>query len=235
MAISIRDGLERCRRGIIGALAFTSIVAFGVAILSAAIWTFDARSLPGYARAWLIFFFVIGFITGAPAFFFRKSVSGHLFHVTAAGAAGLLSGLSLLLATSYGNSCSAIGWHYDQRADLMFPTWVWTDTWNCRRIGRYQEFTGVWTYGEWGQTFKPSVAQASLPEGGLYLDEAGMNMVFDTLLRQRPSRYIGAKIYIRFRGNSTMQGRHDAAHPNPTYWVRDVSEAHFIRDLENVR
>ena len=38
---------------------------------------------------------------------------------------------------------------------------------------------GVWTYGEWGQTFKPSGAQASLPVGGLYLDEAGMNLIFD--------------------------------------------------------
>jgi hypothetical protein len=228
MANSIRDGLQSALRAAVATLALTSLIAFGIGLLSAAIWTFDARSLPRYAIAWLCFFFVIGLVTGVPAFFLRKRIGRHRIHIVAAGAVGMLSGVGVLLGISYSNSCSALGWHYDQQADLMIPTVVWTDTLNCRNVGRYQQFAGVWTYGEWGQRFKPTGAQASLPLGNLLLDEAGMNMMFDNLLRQRPSRYAEKRIYIQFRGNMLVQGRHDAAHPYPLYWVRDISEARLV-------
>ncbi|WCT72101.1 hypothetical protein PQ455_10625 [Sphingomonas naphthae] len=222
-------GFDIARYVILATLAFSSIIALSTGAILAAVWTIDARSLPAYAVVPLCFCLLIGFLTGLPAFCFRRDIGRQRLNIIAAGSVGFLSAVCILMGMTYSNSCSAVGWNYDQDADLMIPAIVWTDTWSCHRVGNYQQFSGVWNYGERHQSFQPTGAQASLPPGNLYIDEAAANMIFDHLLHHRPNRYAGASIFIKFGGNVLAQGRHDAT-DRPLYQVRDISEAHLLNE-----
>lgn len=228
MAISARAMCRTFAQAGGTALAFVSVLALGICILSAALWTFDAGEIPTYALVWLIFWLIAGSVAGLLSFFLRRVIGRTGIHIAITAAMGTLVGLSLPLALTYRNSCSAIGWHYDESADLLFPNVVWTEPLNCGRSSRYQQFAGIWTYGEWGSTFEPTGPKSSLRVGRLRIDEAAVNLVIDTMLHQQVSRYEGRRIHITFRGNMFMQGRHDVANSQPIYVVRDIVAARLI-------
>ena len=207
------------------AAAFT---ALGIAAVSAIVWVSDSRGIPGYAIAWLLAWTALGLTIGIPVYLLRRFIGRMRLYLAAAFAAGVLGAVCLFLGFSYRNSCSALGWHYDDRADLVFPLVVWSDDLNCSRIGRYQHFSGVWTYGEWSNDFVPSGDSKSMSAGRLRIEDAATNLIFDKLLHQRVSPRAERKIFISFHGNMLIQGKHDSAHAAPTYWVRDVEAARLI-------
>jgi len=197
-------------------------------LLPGVVWLLDAKYLPGFARAWLIIVTVIAVVLGIVTWLVRKFVGRTGFIIAVSLTAGAVIGLGLPLAFTYRNSCSAIGWHYEQDPDLQLPWIVWREGWDCSKSLKYRRFKGVWVFGEMESRFQPVPANLDTPPGRLSIDGAAANFVFDRMLHFRPGRE-DTEVYIEFDGNAVVQGRSDAAHSEVVYRVRDVKAARLIR------
>ncbi len=107
------------------------------------------------------------------------------------------------------------------------------DVWNCRDVGPYARFSGIWVDGFEDARFFPNASQPPTEpvphtESSLRIDEAARNMLFDASPPTRPMKH--QLVAISFWGNE-LRSKDGPPQERHLFVVRRIESARILKRI----